>query len=71
MSAAVKRKHTHPVNRVSLTAFACDAMRDYEDFDPQKGWQQVVNKDVVTQQRYSEFVMLLRIADHFDLDLKK
>jgi len=67
----MKRKHGLPLNRVTLSAFACDVMRDFGDFDPQKGWEQVRGKDDETQRRYGEFVMLLRVVERFNLDLRE
>lgn len=57
------------VNRQTLSTFAADVMRDFGDFDPHKGWDQVKGKDDMTQRRYGEFEMIQRIIGYFDLDL--
>lgn len=57
------------VNRGSLSAFARDMMRGFEDFDPTNGWAQVANKDTPTKVRYGEFHMVQRLIEDFDLDM--
>ena len=64
-------KHRTPLNRATLSAFARDAMRDFSEFDPALGWDQVKHENASTQRRYGEFVMLLRLVEEFDLDMNE